>query len=108
MRLLIRLIFPFILLTLVSLATSSKGLVPPDRFFAKMRTPVNPRGPEYDNNDLEKAYMNPEISEKVLLFGQSNLEFYKWYRKDWQGFLFSWSIVFFILVLLYAVVSIGK
>ena len=108
LRLLIRLSFPFILLITVSLLTSSAGVVQADRFFIKMRTPVNPRGPKYDKNDLERAYTNPGISGGILIFKRSNLEFYKWYRKDWYGFLFSWGIVIVILALLYAVVSVGK
>ena len=108
LRLLIRLSFPFFLLIIVSLLTSSGNIVPPGQFFIKMRTPVNPRGLKYDKGDLEKAYVNATASGDVLIFKHSNLEFYKWYRKDWYGFLFSWSIVFVILVLLYAVVSVGK
>ena len=108
LRLLIRLSFPFFVLITVSLLTSSGNIVPPGQFFIKMRTPVSPGGLKYDKGDLEKAYMNATASGDVLIFKYSNLEFYKWHRKDWYGFLFSWSIVFVILVLLYAVVSVGK
>ena len=108
LRLLIRLLFPFVLLIAVSLLTSSGNPAYPERFFIKMRTPVNPRGPQYDKDDLERAYKNPVVSRDTLIFQHSNLEFYKWHRRDWYGFLFSWSIVFIILALLYTVVSVGK
>ncbi|MDN5216320.1 sodium:solute symporter family protein [Fulvivirgaceae bacterium BMA12] len=108
LRLLIRLVFPFVLLIMVTVATSSKTLVAPNRFFIKMRTPVDSRGGKADESILEKRYENPETSQDMLIFKNSNLEFYKWKRKDWYGFLLSWSIVLVILALLYAVVSLGK
>ena len=107
-RLLIRLLFPFLLLVFGSLLFKSPQdhlLVP---FFTKMRLPVNEQGKLADENMLAKAVQNFEGTRTALLFPNSNWELYKWNKQDSIGFLVAWGMVFGVLFLLYLAVTIGS
>lgn len=105
-RLMIRLLFPFIVLILVSLITKSDEETVGGKFFLKMRTRVRGFGPEADKNDLEEAYKNPEKTKEMLLFPNTSLEIYKWNKQDTGGFLVSVFIVFIVIGTLLAVVKL--
>ena len=107
-RLLIRLIFPFLLLILVALLTPHGNEEDLKRFFIKMRTPVHPDGPEADKNLLSQKMEDYAQTEQILLFQWGDLEFYRWKKYDWGGFLGSWLVVIAILGLLYLVVTVGS
>ncbi len=107
-RMLIRLIFPFILMIIVSLLTEPQTDEKTLRFFIKMRTRVRGLGPEVDKEDLEKAYANPEKTEATLAFPNTSLEVYKWNKQDIIGFVISVVVVFVVIGTLFFVVSMGK
>ena len=102
-RMLIRLIFPFILLILGSLlfTVNQEHLLTP--FYVKMRTPVG----EANSYTLDQALQKPELTQHLLIFPNSDWEFYRWTKKDWLGFGISWLVVGVILMLLWLAVSIG-
>jgi solute:Na+ symporter, SSS family len=107
-RMLNRLIFPFLILILISLTTKPDEIKSAERFFLKMRTRVRGLGPEEDKKDLEKAYNNPEETRKVLLFPNTSLEMYKWNKQDTVGFFVAIGVVIIVLGTLFFVVNLGK
>lgn len=107
-RMMIRLLFPFIILILVSLFTKPNHDEITQRFFLKMRTRVRGLGPETDRKDVEEAYSNPEKTKEMLLFPNSSLEVYKWNKQDIVGFLISIGVVFVVLGTLVFAVGLGS
>jgi SSS family solute:Na+ symporter len=103
---LIRLIFPFLILIVVSLLTRPNHDKETEQFFLKMRTRVRGLGPEVDAQDVLGAYNNPEKTKNFLLFPHTNWEIYKWNKQDTVGFLVSIVIVFIVIGTLFAVVKI--
>ena len=103
---LIRLIFPFLLLIVVSLFTKPNDDKVTEKFFLKMRTKVRGLGADVDADDLKESFNSPEKTKKILLFPNSNLEIYKWNKQDTLGFLFSIVVVFIVLGTLFFAVSI--
>jgi SSS family solute:Na+ symporter len=108
MRMLIRLLFPFILLIVVALLTKENMDEITTRFFMKMRTRVKGEGPEVDSADLEETFKDPEKSKDMLLFPSTSLELYKWNRQDVAGFLISIGVVFAVIFTLFLAVNIGS
>ncbi len=106
-RLLIRLLIPFLLLIGGSLIfkINQKQLI--QAFYTKMRLPVNESGKEADAAMLLKASANFAETKSVLVFPNSNWEFYKWNRQDTIGFLLAWCMVIMVLILLYFAVNLG-
>ena len=107
-RMLIRLVFPFLVVILVSLLTKADNHEITNRFFLKMRTRVRGLGAEADRLDLEASYRNPEKTKEILLFPDTSLEIYKWNRQDITGFLIAIGVVLIVLFTLYAAVNIGR
>lgn len=107
-RLLIRLLFPFLLLVIGSLIykINQDHLTRP--FYTKMRLPVNEAGKEADAIMLTEALTNYEQTKSALVFPNSSWEFYKWNRQDTVGFLLAWGMVIAVLVLLYFAVNLGS
>jgi SSS family solute:Na+ symporter len=105
-RMLIRLIFPFVLLIAVSLMTKPNDDEVTKKFFLKMRTRVRGLGPEADAKDVQAAYDDPEKTKNFLLFPNTNWEIYKWNKQDTVGFLVSIVIVFVVIGTLFAVVKL--
>jgi SSS family solute:Na+ symporter len=108
LRMLIRLVFPFIMLIIVSLLTKPQTDEKTLRFFLKMRTRVRGLGPEVDKEDLKEAYANPEKTKAMLAFPNTSLEIYKWNRQDVIGFLISIGVVIIVLGTLFFVVNLGR
>lgn len=106
-RMLIRLIFPFILLIIISLLTKPQNDEKTMRFFLKMRTRVRGLGPEIDEKDLNEAYAHPERTESILAFPNTSLEIYKWNKQDVVGFLISIGVVLLVIGTLFFLVNIG-
>jgi len=96
-RLGIRLLFPFLVLILIALATKPDSEEHLRLFYQKMRTRA------VDNSSLK----NQPITE-TLLFPNSNWELYTWNKKDRTGFLLACLIVILIIGLLYLMVSLGS
>lgn len=106
-RLSIRLAFPFVVLVIIALLTTPGSEERLEIFYNKMRTKVNPLGRKADQDDLERRLRNPSTTQSVLVFPNSQWEFYRWEKKDWLGFGISWGIVLVILGILYVVVNLG-
>jgi solute:Na+ symporter, SSS family len=88
-RILIRTIVPFLILIVVSLLTRRDDKALLDRFFVKMKTPVD-TDPDEDLRQLELSYSDPHRFDHTNLFGPgSDWEFNKWTRTDAVGFLIS-------------------
>jgi SSS family solute:Na+ symporter len=103
-RMMIRLLTPFLLLIFISLLTRPDG--DETHFFLKMRTRVRGLGLDIDAQDVKDSIAHPEKTRAVLLFPKSQFEIYRWNRQDVYGFLISILIVFVVLGTLVAVIKI--
>jgi len=106
-RMIIRLLFPFLLLIVVSLLTKPQNDKQTLEFFIKMRTRVRGFGNEVDHQDVQNAIKNQEATKGFLLFPNSSFEIYKWNRQDVVGFFISIGIVFVVLATLFLAVKMG-
>ena len=105
-RTLIKVFLPLSILIIVSLLTKTDDPKRLDRFFVKMRTPVNVDR-KIDRQELENSYANPQRFEENLLFPDSGLEFMKWKKIDTVGFLLAVLAVFGIIAVLQILLHIG-
>ncbi len=106
LRVLIRTVFPFLVLLLVALFSKPEIKEHLDRFFVKMKTKVH-INPEIDARELAFSYEQPDRFDHLKLFPQSAWEIYRWNREDWLGFLLAVVMVFVIIGLMFLIVSIG-
>jgi SSS family solute:Na+ symporter len=98
-------LFPFLLLFLFSFFTRPVAREELDRFFVRLRTPVQAT-PEADRQALEDARLHVEVSEKNKIWPGSNWEIYKPGWSDVLGFGGSWLLVGVILFLLWFIVNL--
>jgi len=106
-RILIRTIVPFLILIGVSLLTRRDDKTMLDRFFVKMKTPVE-TDPEQDKRQLALSYAEPHRFAHRNLFGPgSDWEFNKWTRTDTVGFAISCAAAVGVILLLVGLVSLG-
>lgn len=95
-----KLLTPFALMILLSFFTPRCRKPGLDRYYTKMKVPVDPN-PDRDRANLEAAYANPSSLESRKLFPGTNLEILKPRLIDVVGFvvsvlicvLFVWGIV---------------
>ena len=99
-------IFPFIILFGVSLFTKRNSEKTLREFYGAIHTPAV-ADPEQDARLVREAIDHPEIVEKKKLFPGSDWEFWKPDRWDIWGFLLSWVIVGFIILLYILIFRIG-
>jgi hypothetical protein len=102
----IRLIFPFLAVILVGLFTKPVPKDVLDRFYVKLRTPVNE---DHDQDAIVVAenQAHPERTEHVLLFPNSNWEFQKQPRYDIIGMSIASSVAIVLTVTIYLIAKIG-
>lgn len=100
-RLLIRLIVPFILLIVASLLTAPVDKEVLTKFFVKMRTKVG------EQLDYQKVDLDSYKSD-LLLFKNTYWELYRWDEQDVAGFIFSCLMVIVMVGLLHWVVLFGS
>ena len=94
-------------LMLVSLVTRRDKKEVLDRYYAKMRTEVNP-DPEVDKQNLAAAYADPEkCLNSVRMFPGTDWEFAKPRREDIIGFLISVAVCGLVIGLLVWLAGIG-
>lgn len=105
-RMLIRLISPFLILIIVSLLTIPNKDKKTEQFFLKMRTRVRGLGPEADARDVQDSFSNPEKTKSFLLFPDTNWEIYRWNKQDTVGFIVSIIIVFVVIGTLFLIVKV--
>lgn len=104
---LVPLAFSFLILVFVAVFTPADRDEVTGKFFLKMRTKVRGKGAAEDAEDLRKAFADPEGTKALLLFPKTDWEFYRWTKQDFWGFLFAIGVVFVVLGMLYAVVTIA-
>ena len=102
-----RLLLPFVILILVSLLTRPNSKEALDRYYVKMKTPVDP-DPETDRKNLEESYSNPKRFEDKRLLPGTNFEMLKPTKMDVLGFLAACGICFLIISLLTWLAGIGS
>jgi len=107
LRLPFRIVLPILLMVLLSFFTRpvDKGVL--NRFYAKMKTPVNP-DPATDRAELEKSYSRPDRFDHTKLFPGTNLEFTHWTREDTAGFAFGLLAAGVVIGLTLWVAGIGS
>jgi SSS family solute:Na+ symporter len=98
-------LFPFLLLFLFSMFSRPVAKRDLDRFFARLRTPVQ-KTPELDKLALAEAMEHPESSEQDKIFPHSQWEIYRPGWMDALGFGGSWLLVLVILFLLWLMVNL--
>jgi len=101
-----KIITPFLVMILCSFLTRPVRREVLDRYYAKMKTPVDPDH-EIDQRNLEAAYANPEALEYRKIFPGSNFEFQRPTTADWVGFIVCFGICFLIILLAMVVARIG-
>jgi Na+/proline symporter len=106
MRYSYKIVLPFLILIVVSLFTRPDPSTETQNFFTRMRVKVLPDKAE-DARAVQAAYANPGRTRAVLLFPQSQWEFFKWDREDAMGFFAGCLFVLSIFGFLYFVINLG-
>ena len=101
-----KIVMPFLVMIIASLLTRKNSDEALDRYYAKMKTPVDP-DPEADRQKLAAAYADPSTCERVKLLPSSSLEFQKPTAEDVIGFIVSFVICFAIIGLAFWITKIG-
>jgi len=100
-------IFPFIVLFIVSLLTKPNSEKVLREFYARVHTPAI-ADRELDSLEVQKRIDDPEIAERDKIFPYSNWEFPKPTRKDIWGFAACWAGVAIIIGLYIVIMSFGS
>lgn len=96
-----RILAPFFVMILISWLTKKNRKEALDRYYVKMKTPVN-ANPTKDAEELEVSYSMPQRFDSRKLFPNSNLEIQKPRFVDLAGFLVAVLICFlFVQVILW-------
>ena len=101
-----KIIAPFLVMILVSLFTQPNSKKALDRFYVKMKTPVDP-DPERDEAEMDVSYARPNRFDDRKLFPGSQLEFQRPTKMDIWGFIGCFAICFAIIGLVLWVAKIG-
>ena len=104
MRLPTRLFLPFVFLILLSFVTPRGNKELLDRYFVKMKTPVDP-DPERDAEEMRLSYENPNRFDDKRLFKFGGLEFNRPTVCDVVGFVVSFAICVAIVVAIVALAA---
>ena len=104
LRLPTRLFLPFIFLIVLSLVTPQGDKDKLDRYFVKMKTPVDP-DPEKDAEEMRLSYENPRRFDDKRLIKRWGLEFNKPTAVDVVGFVASFVICIGVVWLIVAVAN---
>jgi len=107
LRLLIRSIWPFFILILISICTKPESKERLDRFYVKLKTPSLADRKE-DERQLNISYQNPNRYDYKKMFPKSNWEFEKFEKLDIKGLLYFSLGGALILGILYILSYLGK
>jgi len=102
----LRVVVPFGILVLVSLATRREDKARLDFFFARMRTTVN-ADHAADDAEVARTQADPSIRDHLKLFPDSDWEFRKWTPRDWKGQAMVVAAAAGVVLLLWALVGLG-
>ena len=100
-------LFPFVLLFAISPFTRPVDKKRLDRFYGKLRTPVQPTS-EADVEAVERAAASPEEGEGSKLWPGSSWELRRPSRLDVVGFGGSWLVVGIVLLCLWWLANVGS
>ncbi len=103
---LFRILVPFVVLLLVGLCTKPQAAEHLDRFYAKLRTPVQP-DPELDAHEIEMTMADPVRYNGGRLFPRSHWEFNRWDRADWHGVFVTSAAAVGVIALLILITRLG-
>jgi solute:Na+ symporter, SSS family len=106
LRLPFRIVLPIFLMIILSLFTSPVERRVLDRFYVKMKTPVQPDR-ERDREEIEKSYETPTRFDSEKVFPGSQFEFTKWNKEDLVGFLLGILGAILVIALTLLVAGIG-
>jgi len=106
LRMPLKLVLPFVVMCLTTLVTPRGDRRALDRFYARMRTPVD-SDPEEDERQLQWAYDNPAEVEKRKLFPGTDIEIERPTFFDIFGFIVCLGICFAFVGFAIWVTSIG-
>lgn len=104
LRLPTRLLLPFVFLIALSFITPSGNKERLDRYFVKMKTPVDP-DPEKDAKELELSYADPHRFDEKRLFKFGGLEINRPNIVDIMGFILSFTLCIGIVWLIIAIAN---
>ena len=102
-----RIVTPFVVMILLSLLLPRNSQESLDRYYVKMKTPVEP-DPEQDQRELEESYRNPHRFDDKKLFPGTNLEIQKPTVTDITGFTISVVVCFLFVALAVWLAQIGS
>jgi len=102
-----RLIMPFVVILLLSLVSRPGSKEALDRYYVKMKTPVQ-LDPEEDKRELERSYASPARFDSKRMFPNTNLEIQKPTFVDITGFVVSVGICFLFIALATWLANIGS
>ena len=100
-------IFPFIVLFVVSLVTKPNSDSALNRFYACILTPTI-ADQEQDEKNVDEVCNNQELMKSKKLFPNSNWMFWKPTKMDIWGFVGCWVLVGIIILLYYFIANIGS
>jgi hypothetical protein len=106
LRLPTRIVLPFLVLIALSLVTPRNSAQTLDRYYAKMKTPVDP-DPEEDRRQLALSLEDPQRLEHKKLLPGTSLEIQKPTLADVAGFVICFVICFLFIGVAMLVASIG-
>jgi SSS family solute:Na+ symporter len=107
LRLPTRLVLPFVVMILLSLVTPRGNKEVLDRYYVKMKTPVDP-DPEADAAELELSYSDPSRFDHQRLFPSWGLEIQKPKLLDVIGFVAAFAVCFAIIGLTVWLANLGR
>lgn len=102
----LKIVAPFLVMILVSLLTRCPPTDVVNRYYAKMRTPVDPH-PDIDRKNLEAAYANAAAMEHLKLFPGTQIEIQKPNLNDILGFIICWIVCIAVIGIAVLVANIG-
>ena len=102
-----KIVMPFMVMILLSLITRPNSVAALDRYYSKMKTPVDP-DPQADQANLEAAEADPERMKTLKLFPNSNFEFQRPNAVDIIGFVVCFAACFGIIALAIWVAQLGS
>jgi SSS family solute:Na+ symporter len=100
-----KIIAPFLVMILFSFITPANSKEALDRYYAKMKTPVDPDH-ETDRKNLEEAFNNLDALEQKKLLPGSSLEMQKPTRTDVVGFIVCFLVCFAVIGLAWGITKI--
>jgi SSS family solute:Na+ symporter len=99
-------VFPFLVLFIVSLLTKPNSEPVLRQFYARVHTPAH-ADPEIDAREVRRRIEDPSLIEREKIFPNTNWEFWKLSRADIVGFSLCWVGVAVILLVYLIIAHIG-